>query len=335
VTGALLVVPLALWAGVALFRRRREAIAVLAAMAAGAAIPAAAVALVLARSGLDPWRWSDYRLWLPVLFGAGGDVFHWRHAVMPDTVYLRPYTHAGVGLRVLLGVRGLPYHQYAGLFWPLAGWAALLALATVVPRDLGAPARLIRPAVLGLALWTLAHFVLFSCYFYPAGRFYLGPLALCATALGAASGLAAAAGGRGRAVAMMGSALVAASAVSSLVVLRPVVPRHAMPPPPLESQVAAKVARWRAMDDSQRSVRVLRFDPVFAQARGLLPPEVTAGVEVWGRLPPTQHVRRLVAAGVIPARTVKWGREREQVLRRHGGILRQPRPAPPAAGPNR
>ena len=309
VEGALLAVPLGLWAAFAVLHRRRGLGVMLGWMAGGAVVVGCVVAVVLARSGLDAWRWSDYQLWLPARFGPGGDVFHWRYALAPDTSYLRgswePYSHASIGARVLLGFEGLPFYHYAGLHWPLAGWLALLALASAGPRALALPSRQVALAALGLFVWTVAHFVLYSCYFYPAGRFYLAPLALAAVGLGTTCGLAAAAGGRAWPVALVGALLVAASVARTIPNLREY---RAYRPPPEETRVAVKVARWRALDDRQRARRALRFDPVVAQAEGLLPRRVLAGVGAWGKLPPTLHVRRMVDAGVISPREVAWGR---------------------------
>lgn len=309
VEGALLAVPLALWAGVAIFRRRPGLVGRFGWMSAGAVPVGCLIALVLARSGLDPWRWSDYQLWLPVRFGPGGDVFHWRYALLPDTSYLRgsweAYSHAGIGARVLLGFEGLPFYHYAGLHWPLAGWAALLVLAMPLRRLLAVPSREVSLVAGGLLLWTFAHFALYSCYFFPAGRFYFAPLAASAVGLGTVCGLASAAGGRGWSVALLGAVLVVASAVRTIPNLRGY---REFRPPPEEVNVASKVARWRALDDQQRARRALRFDPVVAQAEGLLPSRVVAGVRAWGKLPPTLHVRRLVEAGLIAPREVAWGR---------------------------
>jgi hypothetical protein len=70
--------------------------------------------------------------------------------------------------------------------------------------------------------------------------------------------------------------------------------------------VDSKVARWRALDDRQRARGEVGFDPVVAQAEGLLTRRVLAGVHTWGKLPPTVHVRRLVETGMIAREEVAW-----------------------------
>ncbi len=44
------------------------------------------------------------------------------------------------------------------------------------------------------------------------------------------------------------------------------------------------------------------FDPLYAQALGLLSPQALRDVESWGRLPPTVHVRRLREMGYFDGR---------------------------------
>ncbi len=61
----------------------------------------------------------------------------------------------------------------------------------------------------------------------------------------------------------------------------------------------ARFDRWLAIGDERRSRRTMPFDPVHAQALGLLTPEVAAQVHAWGELPDTVHVRRLRANGFL------------------------------------
>ena len=58
--------------------------------------------------------------------------------------------------------------------------------------------------------------------------------------------------------------------------------------------------RWLALGDDRRAGRTMPFDPVHAQALGLLTPDVVASIRTWGELPDTLHVRRLRANGTLP-----------------------------------
>jgi hypothetical protein len=69
--------------------------------------------------------------------------------------------------------------------------------------------------------------------------------------------------------------------------------------PQIERGVRKRVPAWLASSDADRRGRRLPFDPVHAQARGLLPPAAVAGIREWGTLPPTWHVRQLARLGHV------------------------------------
>ncbi|HSU80979.1 MAG TPA: hypothetical protein VLR69_01105, partial [Thermoanaerobaculia bacterium] len=189
-------------------------------------------------------------------------------------------------------------HHYLGLFWPIAGWLAAIPLFRIArrrdPQTAGWTA-------LGLLLWTLGHAVVFSLYFYPASRFYLAPLALCVVLFATACGVALARLDlRTRLAAGAAVLLVALLAAWGLDNLR------REPPPRVETErTRARFAKWLAKGDEWRSQRTMPFDPVHAQALGLLTPEVASQVHAWGELPDTVHVRRLRANGFLAARELE------------------------------
>jgi hypothetical protein len=266
--------------------------------ALGAAVFPAVTVLILARSGLPGWQWSGYGFWMPGRYGELTSTFNLRYAFQPDVAFPqeiqgRPLSHLELAVRVLLGIPGLRARHYFGLLWPIAGWLAAVPLYRIARRR--AP-EIAGWTALALLLWTLGHVAVFSVYFYPSSRFYLAPLALCLVLLATACGVALSRPDRrmrliGGAVAI-GVALLAARGLAEL---------RREPLPGVETErTRARFARWLAIGDERRASRVMPFDPVHAQALGLLTPEVAAQIHQWGSLPDTVHVRRLRANGFLP-----------------------------------
>ncbi|HEY4572492.1 MAG TPA: hypothetical protein VIJ26_00955, partial [Thermoanaerobaculia bacterium] len=237
--------------------------------------------------------------WMPGRYEHLTDTFGLRYAFQPDLTFRqeiqgRPLSHLELALRVLLGIPGLRTHHYLGYLWPIAGWLAAVPLYRIArrrdPQAAGWTA-------LGLLLWTLGHVVVFSLYFYPSSRFYLAPLALCLVLFATACGVGLSRPDRRIQLASGAAAvLIALSVASGFVALQ-----H-QPPPNVETErTRARFAKWLAKGDEWRSQRTMPFDPVHAQALGLLTPEVAAQVHEWGPLPDTVHVRRLRANGYLAA----------------------------------
>ncbi len=299
--GALLVPSLAVLvlAGLRL-RGLRPTLGRLAALAAGSLVfPAVASATLLA-CGLPAWPWTAYALWIPGRYRHLHDTFGLRFALAgnPDLARvpgLGGVPHLRLAAEVLLGLPGLRAHQTLGLAWPLAGWAALLVLAVLARRRDAQLRGVAWVAAAGLA-WALAHTVLYGLYFFPAARFFLPPLAVAAVALATAGGSLLA--GRRAVSRLVGAsllALLAGSVVWGFLALR------AEPRPDLSpSRTRAAFAHWAALSDAERAAGPVPFDPLEAQALGLLDPETVHGIRAWGRLPPTVQVRRLRRLGAIP-----------------------------------
>ncbi|MFL6259808.1 MAG: hypothetical protein ACJ76Y_08875 [Thermoanaerobaculia bacterium] len=283
--------------------RRKPVLPRLLAWGLGAAVFPAVTMLILARSGWPVWQWSGYGFWMPGRYERLTDTFGFRYAFQPDLTFRqevdgRPLSHLELGLRVLLGIPGLRTHHYLGYLWPIAGWLAAIPLyRTARRRDPWTAGWL----TLGLLLWTLGHLAVFSLYFYPSSRFYLAPLALCVTLFAAACGAALARPDlRARLAAGAAALLVAALTVQGFFTLQ-----HEPSPKVETERTRARFAKWLAKGDEWRSRRTMPFDPVHAQALGLLTPEVAAQVHAWGELPETVHVRRLRANGYLAAHTLE------------------------------
>ena len=299
VVAALLAVPLALLLAGGMRRAGwRNLLPRLALWGGGAALfPALTIAL-LVRSGIPAFEWSGYRFWVPQRYASLADTFQLRYALhgnqaMPLGSDGRAIPHLGIAALVLGGVPNLPPHQVLGLYWPLAGWLAAPLLLRACRRRGGAAARIAPWLAAALLAWTLGHVAVFSLYFFPAPRFYLGPAALCLTLFAVACGAALAAP-RARVRRLAAAAALAAAALFAIAAAdfrrEPAAGGEDDDPRPA-------VARWLSQRDAQRAKRVMPFDPVHAQALGLLSPRALHDVESWGRLPPTVHVRRLREMG--------------------------------------
>ncbi len=273
---------------------------------AGAAVFPAITVLVMLRSGWPAWQWSGYGYWTPQRFDRLSSTFNLRFAFAPDVTFRqeiqgRPLSHLELAARVLLGLPGMGVRHYLGHLWPILGWLAAIPLWRTAKRRHGDVAAFHRGVATWVApallLWTLGHVAVFSLYFYPASRFYLGPLALCLVLFAAACGLGfSRSDRRARLLAGAAAALVLSLAVSGFLDLR-----DEAVPNLRKERTRASFTRWLRMGDERRAGRPMPFDPVHAQALGLLTPEVAAGIREWGELPNTVHVRRLRANGVLPS----------------------------------
>jgi hypothetical protein len=267
--------------------------------ALGAVIFPVVTVLILARSGWPVWQWSGYGFWMPNRFDHLSSTFNLQYAFQPDLTFRqevvgRPLSHLELALRVLAGIPGVRAHHYLGYFWPIAGWLAAIPLFRIARRRDPDLAAWIAPALL---LWTLVHVAIFSLYFYPSSRFYLAPLALCLVLLATACGVALA--WPDRRIQGAGAAVIV---VVALLTAQALVDLRREPLPNLDTErTRARFNRWLEIGDERRSRRVMPFDPVHAQALGLLTPEVAAQVHAWGELPDTVHVRRLRANGFLAA----------------------------------
>ncbi|MFP5286542.1 MAG: hypothetical protein ACLGI9_12445, partial [Thermoanaerobaculia bacterium] len=267
---------------------------------AGGLIVPALIAVVLLRSDLPVWEWSGYRFWVPERFEELTDAFHPRYALTPDEdfSYLdlqrRPFSHLELAGRVLLGLPGLRPFHYLGYYWPLAGWLAAVPLVWLGLRRKGNEDLVIAVAA-ALILWAMGHVAVFSLYFYPTSRFYLPLLALCLLLLATACGVGL---GRPRLRARIPAGVLAVLVALTLTGTYRWF-SHLSLPRLRDERTAERFHRWTSLSDEERAGREIPFDPVHAQALGLLTPEVTARIAAWGDLPDTVHVRRLRMNGYL------------------------------------
>jgi hypothetical protein len=256
-----------------------------AAWCAGAAVPAALVGALLVRSGRSPFAWTGYGFWWPSGAEHLGAAFSWANAWSAEPAL------------ALLGLPGLPADWYLVRFWPLLAplaaawlWRAARAGASADSRR-----RLALWGLAALAIWTLCRVVVFACYFASAARFFLPAQAVVLLLLAAALGLAAASGPpRRRAARLAAAVCLLATFAGSFASYR----RQIDADPRARTYRAFN--RWIQLTDEERAGREVPFDPLDAQALGLLDPATVADVHQWGKLPPTYHVRRLRKKGLLP-----------------------------------
>jgi|CXWL01.1.fsa_nt_gi hypothetical protein len=253
------------------------------------AFPLACVVL-LWRSGLDPTRLTAYDLWIPK-----------RYAGLSTPFGLSAESALFV-LRALLGLPGLRAAAYVGRWWPLVGWAVIALVARRQWADGSAPGR--RLAIAGCGLWIVLNVGTYGLYFFTATRFLL-PLLAIAT-IGTAVGIDRSLdrlrqlSGRQLLPSMLLLALVAVGGVSWW-------QRQRWEParaPRERRQTASHVRTLMALGRSPAAAARFEFDPVYAQALGLLPERRRARLGSWG-LPgrDTSQLMRLRGLGCWPLLT--------------------------------
>jgi hypothetical protein len=275
---------------------RRAAAGRAAAWAAGAALVPVLAAGLLWHSHLTPWRWSAYDLWAPRWYADLRSTFNLRYALRGNDDFTRgandrPIPNVAFIADVLLGLPGLDPSSYLGTIWPGLGWLAGALLAWRWRRR-----RIVAAAALASAAAAAAIAACYALYFFPAARFLLVPLTLPLVALGIACG----AGLASASLAQRLAAGLAAAALAASMALTFATFRAEPPPAFPDRDLRTAVAAWLRLPDSARVAATMPFDPLEAQALGLLPPATTARLSAWGALPPTVQVRRLRALGLLP-----------------------------------
>jgi hypothetical protein len=301
---ALLLLPAALVVGLgawpALGPRRALRLAALA--AAGALVVPLLTGWLLVRSRLPAWQWSGYERWAPRWYTDLGTTFNLRYALRGNADFergpgLTPIPNVVFYGKILLGVPGLDRLAYLGLFWPGAAWLAGAALAWHLRRTRPSAWLAARPAVGAGLLVVAGYLALYSVYFFPAARFVMLPMTLPPVLLAVAIGVAAAApASRWRRWAAGLLALAwAGLMIAGLAPLRGGGEAEALP----GRDIVARVQQWLSLPPAVRGRGVVPFDPVEAQALGLLPPSLVERLDGWGTLPETVEVRRLRALGLL------------------------------------
>jgi hypothetical protein len=267
-----------------LVRRAGEALAVF-----GAVVLATGV--LLSSLGVGP-QLVAYDQWIPQRYGELGAPFALSNLWSPAPNKGAPREVSGVFAgQVLLGIAGLRPLHYAGYVWPLMVWVGVPVLAWRRGQ---------RWVAAAFVTCLLGHLVFFGTYFFPSSRFALFALAFCAAGLGVAVGhglASVAVSPRARwvsaAAVVGGIALAQLPALASAGLLGDGLEGAAPPRHPSADRVDREVERWIATDERVRAKRVVPFDPVYAQALGLLPQSRVRDIVHWGQLPETTQVTRL------------------------------------------
>jgi hypothetical protein len=269
--------------------------------AGGAAVVPLLTMALLLRSGLSPWHWSAYDLWAPRWYANLGTTFNLRYALLGNTDFERgpngiPIPNLIYYSKILFGIPGLDRQSYLGLFWPAVAWAAGLALVWHLDRRFAEWSGRLRRSLLAASLVVAAYLALYSLYFFPSARFILLPLAAAPVLLAVAIGvsLASPSGRWLPRVAILVALLWSVAIWEGSGAIRPMISNG---PDPFT--VRRQFNAWRELPRVERAQMPLPFDPVEAQALGLLPPEVLSTVDAWGFLPETVHVRRMRALGLL------------------------------------
>jgi hypothetical protein len=234
------------------------------------------VAIVLVRSGSPAWQWTNYDYWNPggvVLFPGG-------------------FPSAGEVVRAVVGWPGDAPGWDLGPVWPFFGW---LTAAWVITRKRVPMRDPLRAACLMALLWTGVRVAVFAAYFYAAPRFLLAGYASVLTLASALVGIWFLRSRRKWAPSLVAAALVTVTGWS-LALYCVSLPRR-LPP---SEHLFRRFNRWIALDDDERVGREMPFDPLVAQAMGLLDPATVTQIHEWGTLPSTFHVRRLRRRRLLP-----------------------------------
>ncbi len=290
----------------------------------GGALPVALVTALLGHSGLPVTEWSAYARWMPE-----GEL---TVAEFVDPRYFFEAARIGVfagdpnwpGWKIASSaIFGIPRGMEIGRYWPVAGWIA----AAIVARRAGrtpagdSNARKLRGIIVVLSLWAALHVAFYGCFFFPAQRFYIAPSHSAILFSTAALGLVVSSR---KLWARLGG-IAAAGAIVAYALLDYNNLLRALPTssePALELEVARKYRQWRESSPQERRRRGPRFDPVTAQALGLLDGDSIWGLREWGPLPRTPHIVALEARGTLSPESLR--RSAARAHRPQGGAKRRP-----------
>ncbi|RIK63639.1 MAG: hypothetical protein DCC65_15490 [Planctomycetota bacterium] len=305
IAGCLLVAPIAVLFACGAKRHGAERAARrLAVGLAGLILVAGLTMFTMHRSGYRAWEWSGYRFWIPKLYDRLGDSFSLRNAFEghPDFALRRRQSDERIGNlavagNAFLGLRGLrpDGNQGLGRYWPMTGWLCAAWVLVASRRAKGWTRATFGAVGLAVAIWIGGHIVVYSLYFFPAVRFYIAPLAWCwvATAIACAAGI-----GSSRRLNIVLGYVAISSVLLALYSLRPMLTLTSLGPDPDHAETRRALSAWLNKSAAQRAVGHTPFDPVEAQALGLLTPEALDRIgTAWGTLPNTEHVWRLKALG--------------------------------------
>jgi len=278
-------------------RTRAEIIRIAGRTLAGASAVAVPVSAILFTSGFPPFRWTAYGFWTPKDSFPGLVDFAVSYAFAGNPS--RPFQagepllpHAQVVWQALLGIPGLGETHYLGYLWPLLGWGAMLLVLRRPSSWSGTQIALARSA----AWWAIATSITFVFYSWPLPRYLVGSHWIVLIGTFGLLARRAATDRPGRAVIAVVLALLATGsslalslrADSAYVAWRD-----------LNSETRSGFNAWLRLSDAERAGRKMPFDPLRAQALGLLRFESASKIRCWGLPIGHHHWFRLKTLGLL------------------------------------
>lgn len=266
-----------------------------AAVGLGAVPPFVLSAWLLARSGFPPFELTAYPFWVKEMFSSWEKTFNLGHAFVGNKLAplpggeMRP--HARFSADVLFGLPGPITWETYGFFWPIAGWSIGLFLLWRHGRK---DRKILLIGSAAFAIF-LTHYVFFSLYACPGGRFYLPAIFLCTGLFFFGIGRMASHSNLARLLALLLVGIAAFGVTRSI--QRDW--RYFTDPPNTNATELEQFAVWRALGDVQRAKQPMGFEPLRVQALGRLDAATVSRIHHWGRLPYSEHVHRLRVFGQL------------------------------------
>ena len=269
---------------------------ILPALASGLLGLVASILLVQEMTNTHFLHWSEgYSFWVPHWYTNIQDTFNLKYALEGNTELINQNrgSHFLYGMKILAGIRE-PNNwniSYIGLLWPLLGWFWLIWM---ISRRTWQTSPLVLLISGSIVIWALITLIFYALYFYPAPRFYITIQALSVILLGISAAWSFIHGHKITRCLILVTMLTILVNTFVLGNWLPQVRDHVQP-----DQLAAAVDKWIKTDEADRKITSTGFDPIVAQALGLLHPETIKHLNEWGQLPRTAHTARLLAKGLL------------------------------------
>ncbi len=251
------------------------------------------VIYILHRSGYPLTKWSHYEYWAPEYYDSIRKTFHPQYAIFGNEEYgykasERILGHAEVALRLFTGWGRLP-EPGIGRWWPFLSILCFLVIVRRLLSGVTWKKDKIPWLLASYFMYFSATLLAFSLYFFPAIRFYLPVLPFMWLPISIA--IAFCWFQTRRALKYLGYALLLLLACFSYLELRPLV--RSRPSYAYYQSLRSIYDGWNKTPEIQKAMTVLPFDPIMAQAYGILPLSAVPDQQIWGKSPDTSHFIRL------------------------------------------